>query len=262
MLGYITCSDTKKPKDIEWLYRLPEYDGITVFTDRYCHSPLIDSPNLKKKVFWLLEPPAIRSETYSYIRENYDKFDYILTYDSDLLDLDDKFKKYIVGQCRILEEDQEIYPKSKMISMIASNKTSTEGHNLRHQVAKLYSDKFKIDLFGSGYSPFDYKLNSLKPYMFSIAIMNSKMNNFFTEVLVDLLKTGTVPIFWGASNIGDYFNTDGFIIFNSMEELESILSNLNESEYTKRLNAMQENFELADKYLSTDDYISGVLSSL
>ena len=261
-LGYITCSDTVKPKKINWHYRLPSYEGITIFTDRFCNHPIVDSFKFKTKIFWIFEPPAIRDYIYRSIKTNFNKFDYVLTYDENLLKLDSRFLPYVVGQCRVEAKDQMIYQKSKMLSMIASNKTSTIGHQLRHKVALLFGSKYNIDLFGTGYNSFDSKLTPLKDYMFSISIMNSQMNNFFTEVLIDLFKTGTVPIFWGASNIDQYFNTDGMIIFNTIDELENILNNLTTEDYDNRLEAIQDNFERASKYLSTDDYIADILESL
>jgi hypothetical protein len=75
LLGYITCSDTLKPTQIKWLNGLKEYDGITIYTDNFINSPLINEIKSDKKVFWLLEPPAINPEGYEIIKTIEDKFD-------------------------------------------------------------------------------------------------------------------------------------------------------------------------------------------
>ena len=110
----------------------------------------------------------ISATPYSTIIQNEHKFDYILTYDKNLLERSDKYIKYVVGQSRISEP--KIYEKSKMVSMIASNKKITEGHRYRHTIANSLSSKHNIDMWGSGYRRFDNKLEPLKDYYFSIQL--------------------------------------------------------------------------------------------
>ena len=47
--------------------------------------------------------------------------------------------------------------------------------------------------------------------MFSIAIENASYETYFTEKLLDCFATGTIPVYYGAPDIGDYFNKDGII---------------------------------------------------
>ena len=51
LLGYITCSDTLKPTKIKWINGLLEFDGITVFTERYIDTD-ISKVNSKIKILW------------------------------------------------------------------------------------------------------------------------------------------------------------------------------------------------------------------
>ena len=67
--------------------------------------------------------------------------------------------------------------------------------------------------------------------------------------------TGTVPIYWGCPSIGKFFNTDGMIIFNNIEELSNILNNLSIEKYNDMKDAIQENFEKAKEYIIAEDYI-------
>ena len=117
-------------------------------------------------------------------------------------------------------------------------------------------------MWGSGYRPFTDKIEPLSDYRYSISVMNSKLNNFFTEVLIDNFMCGTVPIFWGCPNISDYFDMDGIITFNTIEELDIILSNLSVDDYNKRLPAIKNNLKLAMKYSSTDDYIANIIKEM
>ena len=56
-----------------------------------------------------------------------------------------------------------------------------------------------------------------------------KTQNWFTEKLVDCFRTKTIPIYKGCPNIKDFYNEKGIIFFNSMEELSSILNDVNQN---------------------------------
>jgi len=259
LLGFITCSDILEPKKIKWINGKYDFNGITVFTDRYIDFNF-DLVKSDLKIFWLLEPRAINPYGYSKIIEIESKFDYILTYDSELLKRSEKYIKYVVGQSRVYEP--KIYDKTKMVSMIASNKQITEGHRFRHEISNRLSKKYNIDMWGSGYKSFDSKLPPLSDYYFTVSVMNSKIDNFFTEVIVDNFMLGTVPIFWGCPNINEYFDKRGIITFDTIDELDKILSKLTVNDYFSRIEYIKNNFEIAKKYLSTDDIISDVLQKI
>ena len=81
--------------------------------------------------------------------------------------------------------------------------------------------------------------------MFHIAVENSRNLNYYTDKIVDCFATKTIPIYWGAPNIGDYFNKDGIITFENEEDLIDILNNLTEKDYKNKLEAVEENYILA-----------------
>ena len=260
MLGYITSSDKLKPKKIIWLNGLMEFDGVTVFTETYLRNiSLIESVKSKYKVLWLIEPPVINFYDYNSIANIEDLFDLIITYDQRLLGRGNKYVKYVVGQTRIFGDDVKIHEKTELVSMIASNKTITDGHKLRHEVYRKLYNKRKFDMWGSGYRFFKEKTLPLSKYYFSISIMNSKIENFFTEILVDNFRVGTVPIFWGCPNIGEYFDEKGIITFNTVDELDKILSNLSFDLYETKIESIKNNLLLSEKYVSTDDIIGDII---
>jgi hypothetical protein len=102
--------------------------------------------------------------------------------------------------------------KTKLISVITSNKAFTQGHQDRIDfVEKLkahYGDK--IDVFGRGYKDFDDKWDVLAPYKYHIAIENDSKKYYWTEKLSDCYLTETFPIYHGCSNLSDYFPEDAF----------------------------------------------------
>ena len=262
--GFFTSTYKYKPTRLQYLDRLMDYDGITLFTDDFIFDPVVDRVSSRLKIAWLFEPPCF-SNYYQRILEVEDKFDYILTYDENLLKRSPKYLKYIVGQSRVVGDDAQLYQKTRKISMIASHKTTSVGHNFRHEIIKELQPRYEFDVWGSGYRPFVDKLEPLRDYQWSICVMNSWSANFFTEVLVDCIRTGTIPIFWGCPNIGDYFNSGGIHHFRTMRDLEGILNVIEQKpEYAYKMFSppLAENFEKAEKYIHTDDFIAKILDKL
>ena len=248
ILGY--CSDFQISENFEW-DRIPSNSNENlVVTDNFLTSNL---PPSKNKIAWLIEPICVAPQHYNYVINNLMKFDYILTHEKTLLDLDYNTKFIPFGCCWIPEQEQKVYDKTKNISVISSNKTFTDGHRLRHEVIQKFGDK--MDVFGRGYDPIEFKINGLKDYRFSVVIENCKRDYWFTEKLIDCFATGTIPIYWGCPSIGDFFNTDGMLIFDNMYELESILNNCNEDLYNSKLDEIKDNFEKSKNFLLPDEHV-------
>ena len=99
----------------------------------------------------------------------------------------------------------------------------SSGYNLRRE---LWKNKKSIDIPTSFYaSPRNPPLLSLDNVFlpnddrsilfnsqFSIATENAAVDNYFTEKLMDCFLTKTVPIYYGSSNIGEFFIRDHWSI--------------------------------------------------
>lgn len=234
---------------------------IVVFTDSSLYKVNYINKNCKK-IAWLIEPPCVSNQNYDYIINNYEKFDIILTHQIKLCEISPKFKILPMWYSMVWPEKHGVYKKVKNLSIIASNKRDTIGHILRHDIIDLIVNKnIEIDLFGGltssgiGYKPIDDKSESLSPYRFSIIVENDKSPHYFSEKIIDCLLCGTIPIYWGADNIGEYFNINGFIIINSLDDISLILDNLNEETYGTMIQFIEENYKIASKYLTVEDYM-------
>lgn len=255
--SFDSCSDGVEPKYHEYVRDQLNFDGITIFTDHYIGSSIVDSVDCDVKIAWLVEPKCINPWTYDTITEFEHKFDYIFTHDAELLKRSPKYILQLIASSRVKPEDQKIYPKTKLLSIIASNKTQSHGHQLRHKVIQELKERnIECDVYGTGYKPFESKLEPLKDYAFTIAIMNQKSDNFFTEVLTDCFLCGTVPIFWGCPNIHKWFERYGIISFSRLENIIPILQNKTLMiDYIIHLEFIKKNFEIAKKFVSTDDLL-------
>ena len=113
-------------------------------------------------------------------------------------------------------------------------------------------------MFGIGFNPIKGKIEGLKDYKFSIAIENSYADNECSEKISDCFLTGTIPIYYGTPNIGDYFDMDGIFTFTTNEELEDIIRDIIENGdkiYDSRKKSIKNNYELAIKYTLNSDQI-------
>ena len=85
--------------------------------------------------------------------------------------------------------------------------------------------------------------------------MNSTKDSWYTEALIDSFACGCIPIFFGCPNIGDHFNADGIIQFNSLPELSNIIPTLTPELYNSKIEAIKENMEIARNFKTDYDYL-------
>lgn len=205
-----------------------------------------------KNYGWLCESKTINSGLYYWCKNNIDylktKFILVFTHDVELVNLSDIF---VLTQCsgKSFLNGGEIYTKTKLVSMIASNKLICSEHEFRHKMIKKFSSK--SDHYGSGFNWLENKIDGLKDYCFSITMENATYSNMFTEKITDCFMTGTIPIYYGMNNISDFFNLDGIIILNDNFNIDDLSFDL----YYSKMNAIIDNFKIAKELLTAEDYI-------
>ena len=250
-----SCSTYGKvARNIEYRRDLLEWDGITLFTDSYLFSDVPDRVRTRHKIGWLLEPPSISPSLYDNFASVAGRFDFTLTYEQTLLDrFPEKTRFFPYGGCWIRAENMGVGPKSRDVSMIYSGKTSAPGHQLRHQIARSLTG---VDLFGHGIAPIEQKEKGLLDYRYSVVVENGRIRNYFTEKLVDCLAVGTIPIYWGCPNIGDFFDDRGILSFESPGELQAILAMATPQKYAELADVVEHNFAESLQYEITEDWFA------
>ncbi len=235
---------------------------------------IVDKPHIFSatlpNIFIHVEPNVIINNE-QYLIENYSKYHTIFTYNQNVLNKCSNAKKYIAATSWI---DKSIYNniditiKKFKISNLAGAKNGAPGHNLRilfhYNQDKL--SQYPITFFRSyaqtphikdfGNNPFigikhDSKVELFLDYQFAIVIENCRQTNGFTEKIIDCLVTKTIPIYWGCDNIGDYFDTTGWIILETetIEELQDKLKALTPDYYDKHKDIIEKNHTIALKYI-------------
>ena len=229
---------------------------------------VLEDDSDKPKFIWLLESREIIPDQYKFIEDNYDfvasRVDGIFTADQRLtheVGPDGKFL-YCLSNAAPWVMDRDIYTKSKLVSMIASNKGYTEGHRRRLKVVQAYVDKFgQDDLYGWGLThelPLKEKSRGLREYMFSFACENANYPTYFTEKLTDCFACGTIPVYYGTAGVAQYFDADGIIFLDQNSPWENIpWDNLTPEYYESKKDVIKENFEIAKSMRVAEDYMYG-----
>lgn len=139
--------------------------------------------------------------------------------------------------------------KTRNLSVIASNKTMIPGHRRRNEFVSLIEDSLpEVDVFGEGrVRSLRDKWKGLAPYKYSVAIENTSKANYWTEKISDCFLSFTVPIYFGATNIGDYFPEESFIwlpLDNPPQALDTLRAAVKDDSWTARLRALEESRRL------------------
>ena len=67
-------------------------------------------------------------------------------------------------------------------------------------------------------------INIYKDYKFVIAMENKCLDGYVTEKIVNAFYSGAIPIYWGSSNINDFFNKNAFINVNDYDSFDDCIN--------------------------------------
>jgi hypothetical protein len=220
------------------------------------------------RILYLREPDDV-SRLVEFAIKQYRMFDLILTTSQKVLDECPNAKILEFGTTWIF--DYKFPEKKFQISALVGHKEMTEGHKLRK---KLYYKQKKItnpidfyvsqyggveNAFGNKVISDSFHKEELFDSQFHICIENTKQEYFFSEKVMDCFRTKTIPIFWGSPKMGHYFNLDGMIIVNNLEELINACNGIDDKTYATMLPYVEENYKLCEKYIDLPSRMKWIL---
>ena len=97
---------------------------------------------------------------------------------------------------------------------------------------------------------------------YGIAIENFSHRGFFTEKILDCFLLKTIPFYWGCSNIGDYFNTEGIIVFDNVDDFIYKANQLDEKYYESKKEIIDKNWKLALDYVDYEQNIVNTITQI
>lgn len=231
--------------NIEYSYDKP----VSLYVDK-----IIDEADTNIKIALVVEPNTILKNYHKYIIENWTKFDFILTYDTEILKLSNAILfEFGFPWIQHLGYD---YPVKKFgISTVVSNKQMAPGHIVRQELwnrqAEIKNKFFFKSYYGSpsGFENTPILGASKYPlfdYQYCIIIENTKSDYFFTEKILDCILCKTIPIYWGANKISNYF--DNIIQVENVDQIIKICNSLKDTDYKNSETTIEINLEKAIPY--------------
>lgn len=238
----------KKPKYFEW--DKGNKCDLTFYIDTMI-LPGCEDKTTKKKYAWLVESRMIIPKVIEDVKNNWqrisEQYEYLFTHHKEIYDLADNFI-YLPPHGYWIEEPL-VYPKSKLVSMVSSSKNMGVGHGYRLEWVKKLRDK--LDLYGRGFKNVEKKEEALRDYMFSVTIENDSYKTYWSEKILDCFAYGTIPIYYGSPDIGDYFNMDGIIILTDDFNVDQLTPEL----YYSKMEAVKDNYNRVLNYDVIEDII-------
>lgn len=246
---------------------LPTPVNVECFYDWTARPP---PRNGSRRIYVQCESTAVMN-CHEWLRRYGDEYDIILVFDPERLGLPNGRKKIEGGSWIPPEIYTQVDPSKKTfsVSSVTGSKAFAPGHHLRHVLynAQRQFDSFPVTFFRSGAGdPLHVlgnnpildskgccaasgpsKMPLFETFQFSIVIENNREKNYFTEKLIDCVVTKTIPIYWGCPNIGDYFDTSGWILLGDdiVSSLREGLVKLDSDYYQHHVDTVNANYERA-----------------
>lgn len=119
--------------------------------------------------------------------------------------------------------------KRGLISVICSSQDMTPTHKMRLRFVKRLAEHFGDELvwFGNGINSVEEKWDAIAPFKYTIVLENQSRHNVITEKLGDAFLGLSYPFYWGAANVDNTFNANGFTQIN-IEDFEGTIRKIRE----------------------------------
>lgn len=242
---------------------LPFEGYIDCYNDVFCMREEIQ-PN---SIALLIEPRPLQPEVYSWIEVNYNRFRYVFTHDSKLLKKCSNAKLILWGFGNGNYTDYNDIPKTKNVSMVCSDKEMCCLHKARKLIANELKNNPDVDVMGTvGGGEFVDTKTIYAPYRFSVAFENHIDDYWFTEKICNCFANKTIPIYYGARKITDYFSKLGIIRVSHWEDIPAVIDSLSRSGFEKmyqmRHLCIEGNYERVKKLSTFENWFFDKYESL
>jgi len=205
--------------------------------------------------------------SHDWVLKNKNLFSVILTWNQKILNTCDNALFFPFGHTWFKPNQYEKEHNKKFeISHLCGVLLKSYGHSMRHEILdreneiNIPTNFFKT--IGDRHNLEDARIGKETVFgnsQYGVAIENFSHRGYFTEKILDCLLLKTIPIYWGCSNIGDYFDIDGIITFNNVDDLIHIVNNLDEDYYESKKEIIDKNWKLALEYVNYEQNITNTV---
>ena len=224
-------------KDCDFLVMLNNSMGIN--THVRCPEEniwaIMQEPYVKGHSDWMVEKHKFFSKVFThYIPANDKK--YIPSHPAIPWHVNKTFDELISAKVTV---------KSKKLSAIVGDAMDVPGHIKRRKFLQyIQKDKsLELDLYGKKINFIEDKWDGLAPYKYSFAMENTSGLDYWTEKIADCFLSWTVPLYYGCTNLEDYFPKESFIridVGQPEKSLAKIRRIINEDNWERYIPALEE----------------------
>lgn len=207
-------------------------------------------------------------------------YDLILTHDSDIVNEFDNAVFFPYGSTWLNrgcidhtdglgEYVEKEYGSDFNISFLASwYNINRPGYGLRHE---FWNRQDEINIPTKFYSSTKCFRESPNPLpngekdclfdsMFHFCTENQSVENYFSEKIVDCFLSETIPVYWGCPNIGDYFDLEGIVLFDTIDDAINKINKLTPDYYNSVKEVVKQNKEKAKLYANFSERVHETVS--
>jgi hypothetical protein len=210
-----------------------------------------------------LHEPNEYFNKHDWVIKNQHLFNVILTWNDKVLNNCENAMFLPFGHTWFKPDQYEKEHKKEFkIAHLRGNLLKSYGHQIRWEILDRQNEikvptKF-FDIYGDRHNIERARIDNEEVFgdsMFGVAIENFSHRGWFSEKILDCFLLKTIPIYWGCSNIGDYFNKEGIIKFKESDDFIYIVNELTEEYYHSKRDIIEENYQLALKYVNYEQNI-------
>jgi hypothetical protein len=259
--------DDEEKKEMSYAYNFILYQAIRMRSETTTYLPVIGLPDIYRTIKSPSAVMGVADRAAKFINQ------FLLTWDEEILTKCGNSVLYPFGTSWIL--DFIFNEKEYKITTLIGGKSSLSGHKFRHKLPEVLKDSnIPVDIFNSinlPYSGLDgvkkikdsSKKNELFYSQYHITIENVRHNNYFSEKLIDCFQTKTIPIYYGAPNIGDFFDIRGMFIIENHEDIISTINSITPETYKLKQDFIEFNYEKSMEYSNFKERLkTTILNSL
>jgi hypothetical protein len=243
-------------------------------TPRYCRRCDLSKFPQEKMVLFMWEPPSVLRRMYN--PDVLQHFSKVYTWNDDLVD-NQKFFKFYYPVLREMLPSLPSFKEKKFCTLVCSNLKSCHPDELYSERKKaieyferigetgfeFYGRKWPAGVYKSYRGSCDDKVETIKHYRFSICYENIKeIKGYVTEKIFDCFAAGSVPVYWGASNVTDTIPAGCFIDrrdFASLDDLYAFLKGMSEKEYNGYIERIRAYLTSEQAQLYSQEHFDNIL---
>ena len=200
---------------------------------------------------------------HDWVIQNKNIFNVILTWDDKVLNNCENAIFLPFGHTWFKPDQYEKEHKKEFkIAHLRGSLLKSYGHQIRWEILNRKNEikvpiKF-FETYGDRHNIERARIDKEEVFgdsQFGVAIENFSHRGWFSEKILDCFLLKTIPIYWGCSNIGDFFNKEGIIKFEEADDFIYIVNQLDEKYYDSKKHILEENYQLALQYVNYEQNI-------